>query len=55
MNRAQEPEIIGAVTQKFGGLAEFDNTCFDEVVLRILQRPGRLGADSVSSECSCRE
>jgi hypothetical protein len=35
VDRAQVHEIIGSFTQKFGDLTEFDNTCLDEIVLRV--------------------
>ena len=55
MDRSQVREIICAVTQKFGGLTEFDNTCLDKIVLRVPQRLGCLGADSVPQNARARD
>lgn len=55
VDRSQVREIICAVTQKVGSLAEFDNTCLDEIVLRVLQCVRCLGTDSVSQDASARD
>lgn len=40
VNRAQVQQIVRAVTQEFGGLTQFDNTCLDEIVLRVRSASG---------------
>lgn len=47
VDRAQVRQVVRAITREFGGLTEFDNTCLDEIVLRVPERLRCLGTDTV--------